>query len=204
MSRVVKTFRILAMVELTRALLPIDPMLAYSRRALVLLNQSPSSFSLFSCSRLGGNDCFACAIRFSNSGLPTASCSASSSDSAVFSLIRFSMYSGTVILENGEIVRVDRSARNQRPQITQSLSAGSRFNCSLISLSALARSSLSESMTESRTPLHQKPSVLRQGQILRGGPCGTNASCAKLPLPVLYNEGIAGRTIRLEAFRLKK
>jgi len=25
------------------------------------------------------------------------------------------MYSGTVILENGEIVRVERSARNQRP-----------------------------------------------------------------------------------------
>ena len=46
----------------------------------------------------------------------------------VFSLIWFSMYSGTVILENGEIVRLARSPRNQRPQTAQSSSPGSWFN----------------------------------------------------------------------------
>ena len=43
----------------------------------------------------------ACVIRSSRSLFPTASISASSSDSRLFSLIRFSMYCGIVILENG-------------------------------------------------------------------------------------------------------
>jgi len=71
-------------------------------------------------------------MRFKSSALPTASGSASSSDAGVFSLIRSSMYSGTVILEKGEMVRVERSARNQRPQIAQSSSAGARLSCSRI------------------------------------------------------------------------
>src|SRR5206468_6771966 len=74
------------------------------------------------------------AMRSRSSALPTASRSASSSDSAVFSLIRFSMYSGTVIFENGEIVRVERSARNHRPQWGQSPSGDSTSNFSSISL----------------------------------------------------------------------
>ena len=43
-----------------------------------------------------------------------ASLSALSSDLSVFSEIRFSIYRGVEMLLNGEIVRVERSKRNQR------------------------------------------------------------------------------------------
>ncbi len=60
----------------------------------------------------------------------------------MFSLIRFSMYSGTVSLEKGEIVRVDGSARNQRPQTTRSSSPDSWLSFSRICLITSPRFSL--------------------------------------------------------------
>jgi hypothetical protein len=87
------------------------------------------------------------AIRSSSAEFPAANSSASARESAVFSLIRFSMYSGTVSLEYGEIVRVAGSARNQRPQITRSSSSGSRRNCSRTCWITSARFSFDSSNT---------------------------------------------------------